>query len=115
MANELPADNNSFDFILIIAVLHHIPPEMVYGYIKEFKRFLKPEGRIVVMEPCLFKKSPISNWFMRSNDKDDYILREEEYLNYFLKEKFRCKVLKKFQKCFFIMSCIFQPTYNFLE
>ena len=105
--NELPSENNSFDFILIIAVLHHIAPELVHDYVKEFKRVLKPEGRIVVLEPCLFEKSPISNWFMRSNDKGEYILSEEEYLNYFTKEKFQCQVLKKFKKCFFYNELYF--------
>jgi ubiquinone/menaquinone biosynthesis C-methylase UbiE len=108
--NELPADSHSFDYILIIAVLHHIPPEMVYGYIKEFKRVLKPDGRIVVIEPCLFEKSPISNWFMRTNDKGDYILREEGYLNYFTKEKFHCQVLKKYKKCFFYNELYFSAS-----
>ncbi|MFJ5760409.1 class I SAM-dependent methyltransferase [Neobacillus sp. NPDC093182] len=108
--SELPADNNSFDFILIIAVLHHIPPEIVYGYVKEFKRVLKPEGRIVVMEPCLFEKSPFSNWYMRSHDKGEYILREEEYLSYFTKEKFQCTVLKKFKKCFFYNELYFSAS-----
>lgn len=108
--NELPSENNSFDFILIIAVLHHIPPELVHGYVKEFKRVLKPDGRIVVLEPCLFEKSPISNWFMRSNDKGEYILSEEEYLNYFTKEKFRCQVLKKFKKCFFYNELYFSAS-----
>ncbi|PAE33318.1 class I SAM-dependent methyltransferase [Bacillus sp. 7884-1] len=107
MGNELPADNDSFDFILILAVLHHIPPELIQGYVKEFKRVLKPNGKIVVIEPCLFEKSPISNWFMKSNDKGEYILREEEYLNYFTKENFRCHVLKRFKKCFFYNELYF--------
>ncbi|WP_100406428.1 class I SAM-dependent methyltransferase [Bacillus solitudinis] len=98
--NELPVDDNSFDFILIIAVLHHIPPETIHCYVKEFKRMLKPDGRIVLIEPCFFDKSPIGNWFMNYYDKGDYIQREEDYLNYFIKENFRCNVLKRFKKCF---------------
>ncbi|WP_342048141.1 class I SAM-dependent methyltransferase [Bacillus sp. OTU530] len=108
--SELPSENNSFDFILIIAVLHHIPPEMVRGYVKEFKRVLKPDGKIVIMEPCLFEKSSISNWFMRSNDKGEYILREEEYLNYFTMENFQCQVLKRFKKCFFYNELYFSAS-----
>ncbi|PLR82981.1 class I SAM-dependent methyltransferase [Bacillus canaveralius] len=98
--HKLPVDDNSFDFVLIIAVLHHIPPEAIENYIKEFKRILKPEGKVVVIEPCFFEKSPISNWFMRSNDKGDYIQKEEDYLNYFTKENFKCNVLNRFKKCF---------------
>lgn len=107
MGNELPAEDNSFDFILIIAVLHHIPSETIQCYVKEFKRILKPEGRIVVIEPCFFEKSPICNWFMNYNDKGDYIQNEENYLNYFTKENFRCNVLKRFKKCFFYNELYF--------
>jgi SAM-dependent methyltransferase len=39
--NKIPADNNSFDVILFIAVLHHIPPDIIPAYVKEFKRILK--------------------------------------------------------------------------
>lgn len=105
--NELPAEDNSFDFILIVAVLHHIPPETIPFYIKEFKRILKNQGRIVVIEPCFFTKSPISNWFMKNNDKGDYIRSEKGYLNYFTTENFRCNVIKKFKKCFFYNELYF--------
>jgi hypothetical protein len=62
------------------------------------------------MEPCLFEKSPFSNWYMRSHDKGEYILREEEYLSYFTKEKFQCTVLKKFKKCFFYNELYFSAS-----
>lgn len=107
MGNELPAEDNSFDVILIIAVLHHIPPEMIRNYVKEFKRVLKPDGKVVVIEPCLFKKSPICNWFMKTNDKGEYIQKEEEYLHYFTEENFRCNVLSRFKKCFFYNELYF--------
>lgn len=107
MDNKIPVRDNSFDFILIIAVLHHIPPETIQYYVKEFKRILKPEGKIVVIEPCFFEKSPISNWFMKYNDKGDYIRSEEDYLNYFTKENFRCNVLRRFKKCLFYNELYF--------
>jgi ubiquinone/menaquinone biosynthesis C-methylase UbiE len=107
MGNELPAEDNSFDYILIIAVLHHIPPETIQYYVKEFKRMLKQGGNIVLMEPCFFEKSPICNWFMNYYDKGDYIRKEIDYLNYFTKEDFRCQVLKRFKKCFFYNELYF--------
>ncbi|WP_249930981.1 class I SAM-dependent methyltransferase [Paenibacillus polymyxa] len=55
-SNNLPFDNESFDYILIIAVLHHISSDEISSYMKEFQRILKPNGTIVVMEPCLSKK-----------------------------------------------------------
>ncbi|WP_197089588.1 class I SAM-dependent methyltransferase [Bacillus sp. SA1-12] len=107
LGNELPADDNSFDFILIIAVLHHIPPESIKAYVKEFKRILNSNGRIVIMEPFFSEKTPISNLFMKYNDKGDYIQSEEAYLSYFTNEEFKCNVLKKFKKCFFYNELYF--------
>jgi SAM-dependent methyltransferase len=98
--NKIPADNNSFDVILIIAVLHHIPPDIIPAYVKEFKRILKQDGKIVAIEPCLFDNCFVSNWFMKKYDKGEYIQKEADYLNYFTAENFQCKVLKKFKKCF---------------
>ncbi|MGG1576143.1 class I SAM-dependent methyltransferase, partial [Fictibacillus sp. NRS-1165] len=97
--NKLPAKDSSFDVILIIAVLHHISPEAIRDYVTEFKRILKPDGRIIIIEPCFFKKSPVSNWFMQWYDAGNYIRREEDYLNYFAKANFKCNVLKRFKKC----------------
>ncbi len=105
--NRLPAEDKSFDFVLIIAVLHHIPPEMIQDYVREFKRILKPGGRIIAIEPCFFEKSPICNWFMKVNDKGDYIQKEDAYLKYFTKENFQCSVLKRFKKCFFYNELYF--------
>ncbi|PLR78662.1 class I SAM-dependent methyltransferase [Bacillus sp. V3-13] len=105
--NKLPAEDNSFDFVLIISVLHHIPPETIGSYVREFRRILKPKGRIVAIEPCFFEKSPINNWFMRFNDKGDYIQKEEDYLNYFTKENFKCNVLNRFKKCLFYNELYF--------
>ncbi|KKB34403.1 class I SAM-dependent methyltransferase [Bacillus thermotolerans] len=104
---ETPAENNSFDVILIIAVLHHIPPEMAKSYVREFRRVLKPGGKVIAIEPCFVEKTPICNWFMKVNDKGDYIQKEETYLNYFTKEKFQCRVLKRFKKCFFYNELYF--------
>lgn len=105
--DELPADDHSLDFILIIAVLHHIPPDKIRSYVREFKRILKPKGKIVAMEPCFFETSPICNWFMKVNDKGDYIQKEEVYLDYFTAEHFRCNVLKRFKKCFLYNELFF--------
>jgi ubiquinone/menaquinone biosynthesis C-methylase UbiE len=105
--NEIPADDQSFDFILIIAVLHHIPPEQIANYIKEFKRVLKADGKVVAIEPCFFENSLISNWFMKRYDKGEYIRNEDEYVKYFTAADFQCTVLKKFKKCFFYNELYF--------
>jgi SAM-dependent methyltransferase len=109
--NEIPADNNSIDFILIIAVLHHIPPDIIPSYVKEFKRILKQDGKIIAIEPCLFDKCFVSNWFMKKYDKGEYIRNEADYLNYFTAENFQCTVLKKFKKCFLYNELYFTASH----
>lgn len=104
---DFKASDQSFDFILIVAVLHHIPPEQIDEYIKTFKRLLNPEGIIIVMEPYFSEKSSMSNWFMNKHDQGDFIQNEERYLNYFYKHGFNCKVLKRFKKLFLYNELFF--------
>lgn len=51
---DLPLLQGSIDFILIIAVLHHIPREKLPNYLSEFHRILRPHGTIIVYEPCFW-------------------------------------------------------------
>lgn len=106
--NILPIENDSIDIILIVAVLHHIPPELVRIYMKEFKRVLnKKDGQFIIMEPCFFAKTHINNWFMKTNDKGDFIQTEEGYLNYFKEEGFSCEVINRYRKCFLYNELFF--------
>ncbi|WP_226037718.1 class I SAM-dependent methyltransferase [Aquibacillus saliphilus] len=98
----------SVDMVLIVAVLHHIPPVQIETYIKEFKRILKPdEGKIIVIEPCFTNNNSFSNWFMKNNDNGDYIQGEQGYLNYFHQQGFIPKVLKKYRKHFLYNELFF--------
>lgn len=103
----LPVADKTVDYILIIAVLHHISSEEIGTYIDEFKRILKPTGSIIVIEPCYFEKKPISNSFMKWVDKGEYIRKEEEYLNLFEDHDYECKVLDRFSKCFLYNELFF--------
>lgn len=67
--NQLPIDDNSIDYILIISVLHHIPPGLLKDYMKEFYRVIKKDGKIIINEPCFFEKSYFNNLFMSFFDK----------------------------------------------
>src|ERR1700730_10679131 len=95
--DHLPIQDQSIDYILIVAVLHHIPTTEVSNYLIEFQRILKPEGRIIGIEPCFFHKSS-TNWFMSLFDKGKYIQSEEGYFDHFRKHDFEIEVLKRFKK-----------------
>ncbi|MBB5174276.1 class I SAM-dependent methyltransferase [Texcoconibacillus texcoconensis] len=106
--NQLPIESQSIDTIMIIAVLHHIDPKEMPNIIEEFRRVLKPENRqIIVIEPCIYKKCNISNWFMRTFDKGRYIQDQPTYLSYFENEGFTCEVKKMFSKCLFYNELFF--------
>lgn len=48
-ALKLPFENNSFDKVISIAVLHHIPSRKLrLQFLKEIKRVLKPNGKLVL-------------------------------------------------------------------
>lgn len=96
--HRLPVDSKSIDYILIIAVLHHVSSDEIAIYMKEFKRILKPTGSILVMEPCLDDNKPFCNRFMKWFDKGPYIRNEEDYLNLFREHNYECVVLKRFAK-----------------
>ncbi|WP_341805002.1 class I SAM-dependent methyltransferase [Paenibacillus turpanensis] len=105
--NRLPIDDRKVDYILIVAVLHHISSEEISLYMDEFRRILKPSGTIIVMEPCLCSRTPICNRFMKWYDKGDYIREEEDYIHLFASHDYECTVLKRFRKCFLYNELFF--------
>lgn len=50
-ATALPLRNNTFDIILFIGVLHHIPEEKFYELFLEVQRVIKPNGIVIASEP----------------------------------------------------------------
>ena len=96
---RLPVGDNSLDYILIVAVLHHIDSGQIRAYLKEFRRTLKPTGTIIVMEPCFEDKTPICNTFMRWMDRGKYVRRPAEYIGLFEEHGYACNVLQQFRKC----------------
>ncbi len=107
---EMPVGNDTVDCILIIAVLHHIPSDEIARYMKEFSRILKPNGKIIVMEPCLCKKKPVCSWFMKRYDKGEYLRNEEEYIRLFQDHNYDCNIIKQFRKCFLYNELFFSAT-----
>jgi SAM-dependent methyltransferase len=107
---RIPAQNESVDFIIVVAVLHHISDDQIKDYLLEFERILKPGGRVIVMEPYLCNKKRFNNRFMNWYDDGDYIRHEDSYLELFQAGRFKCQVLKKFTKCFVYNEIFFSAT-----
>lgn len=97
----LPLSQNSVDYIMILSVLHHMPTEELTDSLKEFKRVLKSDGNIIIVEPCFFKKARMRNWYMSKLDKGKYIRNEDEYLDLFRKANYKTKVIKRYNQLLF--------------
>jgi len=91
---KIDVKRNSFDFIVICAVLHHLTDKQVSSYIHNFEKILKPQGKLIILEPCFFVKSGFSNWVMQTFDEGGYIRSKDEYFN-LLNGKFKIEVFKK--------------------
>lgn len=107
---QIPLPDQTVDLILIIAVLHHIPNELITDYLDEFRRVLKPSGNMAVIEPYLCQKNKFNNWFMKRYDDGNYICNENDYLQLFKNARYDCKVLEKFRKCFLYNEIFFSAT-----
>ncbi|WP_148497762.1 class I SAM-dependent methyltransferase [Paenibacillus senegalensis] len=104
---QIPAPDASIDYIFVIAVLHHLDDSQIKNYLLEFERVLKPGGKIIAIEPCLWDHTPFQNRFMNWYDDGKYIRKEEGYLNFFHEGQYHCQVLKKFTKCFVYNEILF--------
>ncbi|ERJ13433.1 class I SAM-dependent methyltransferase [Haloplasma contractile] len=91
----------SIDYVLIFAVLHHIPKNVISNYLNEFKRILKKSGKLIVIEPCLYDGASIKNTIMKTFDKGEYIRSQDEYMNLLTSQQFKIEQTKRFSKCLY--------------
>ncbi|WP_425800420.1 class I SAM-dependent methyltransferase [Desulfitobacterium sp. Sab5] len=91
----------SFDYIIMVAVLHHIPSDGVANYLTQLKRILKPFGQILVIEPCLAKNLRLSNSLMRFLDNGPYIRDSKGYIEIFKTNQFKTKIHKQYRRFFY--------------
>jgi len=98
---NLEFENNSVNYILIIAVLHHISCHETAVYLEEFRRILKPDGKVILIEPCLIKNRYINNLVMHALDRGKYIRDMHGYLNILEEYNYRVITKNTFCKCMF--------------
>jgi len=85
-SNKLPFNENSFDFVIMLAVLEHLdhPAEIV----REIERVLKPKGKLILTVPSRYSKPVLE--FLAYKLK---IVNEEEINNH--KKYYNYKDLEK--------------------
>ena len=50
-AEALPFGKESFDAVVTVNALHHVPVEVMYRSLQEAARVMRPDGQLIVMEP----------------------------------------------------------------
>lgn len=107
---HIPLADQAIDLILIIAVLHHIPDDKITSYLHEFRRVLKPDGQMMIIEPYLCPRRKLGNWFMQKYDNGEYIRSEDGYLKLFDHGEYQYEVIKRFRKFYFYNELVFTAT-----
>ena len=85
---QLPFENNSFNFAFAINVMHHIPPSQWQDFTREMKRILIPGGIAAV-----FEHNPVNPLTRRvvskcEFDRDAVLLSHNKITNLFMNSKF---------------------------
>jgi len=83
--DKLDLPKNSLDFIFMRNVTHHIPSRV--EYFKNLKVFLKPDGRIIIIEYKKGKPFTFRGIFGHGVPKE-IITREMEEAGYLLEKEF---------------------------
>lgn len=65
----IPYDNNNFDVVFAICVMHHVPPEQWEELFKDVERVLKPGGLFFVFEHNPL--NPLTQWVVKNTPFDD--------------------------------------------
>ena len=79
-ATQLQFPDQSFDYILVMAILHHLSNADVDKVLSEARRVLKPGGKLLIIEDA--KIDELRNWFVKLTqrfDKGDFIRPPEQY------------------------------------
>lgn len=108
--HNLPVSESSIDYILVISVLHHIPREDLPLYLIEFRRVLKPDGKILINEPCFFENCTFSNLYMKFLDRGKYIQSEDGYVELFQKHDYRVKIHNRYNQLYCYNKLFFSVT-----
>lgn len=73
MENRFPYEDDFFDAIISIQVIHHNLIKDIISTVKEIERILKKEGVIFITFPVLGTGSKLDSWELKEIEKGTYI------------------------------------------
>jgi ubiquinone/menaquinone biosynthesis C-methylase UbiE len=75
--NTLPFEDDTFDGVLTVCVMHHVPPKQWQDFINEMVRVTKPGGTVAIFEHNPF--NPVTRYIVNRCpfDKDAVLLRSK--------------------------------------
>ena len=85
-ADNLPTKENNFDFVLAIAVFHHLSDDTLENLIRLIKNKLKIGGIFILSEPVWTKNQSRLEKYLMKKDRGQNIKSEEEYIKLVKKE-----------------------------
>lgn len=79
--NQAPFPDDYFDIVIASSVLHHVEPAQRQALYAEFRRLLKPGGRVYIFEHNPW--NPVTRWVVRHTkiDENAILLPATETLN----------------------------------
>ena len=78
--NESNIYGNEFDCVVAIGILHHLDDNESEELIKSAKKHLKPDGYLLMVEPCWFNSQNKIEKFIMSQDRGQNIRTQAQYL-----------------------------------
>ena len=86
-ARSLPFKDNSFDAIIMIAVIHHIPSDEHYKVLNEISRVLKPNGKALITNWAVEQPPNSRRTFTRGLNMVTWKGKEDKPLPYWVMDK----------------------------
>lgn len=87
-ASELPFASNSFDAVMSVALLHHLPEDLARQTVSEMVRVTNEHGRVIIFDPILPTSAwrrPVA-WMLCKLDRGRFIRRQEVFQSQFVRE-----------------------------
>ncbi len=70
-----------FDAVLLLGLLHHLSDVEALGLLDVLFDVLKPNGRIVSLDPCFTNDQSTISRFIGKNDRGNFVRYKEQYIN----------------------------------